>query len=162
MPGVCSSTLSSTETILETINEEEIQPRNVTIITTNKKPTPGIVRSEPSGAVIILGKRLYKIFGRKLSTTLKSHITTYSVIPIGAIIIIPWKKYCRIFFSLKWTAVSESFISQFLFNRQIAKLIIFYDRFHNAKMTSKWIGFTVYAINNKNNYWKLLLHEKFP
>ena len=30
MPGVCSSTLSNTATILETIKEEEIQPMNVT------------------------------------------------------------------------------------------------------------------------------------
>jgi len=76
MPGVCSSTLSSTDTILETIKEEEIHPRKVTITTTNRKPRPGIVRSEPLDVVIHFGKKLYKILGRKLSTRLNNHITT--------------------------------------------------------------------------------------
>src|SRR6478752_1237853 len=103
MPGVCSSILSSTDIILETMNEEDIQPINVTSTTTNKKPRPGMVRKDPSGAVIHLGNTLYNISGRKLSTTLNSHITTYKVMPSGAIKITPWKKYWKILWKVNFS-----------------------------------------------------------
>jgi hypothetical protein len=73
----------------ETINEEDTHPIKPTSIITNIKPNPGMVRIVPFGSDISFGKKSYSRFGRILSIKLKTQMTTYNVIPMGAIITTP-------------------------------------------------------------------------